>query len=440
MSSVVLGRIVLFFTSLICGLQILRVIGYKYAMSVNGYRRGNRFRFSSILMLEWIMLHVDICIYHHLFYSIRSHETSKPNARCNSKFYYCLFLVTILSAHLTYLLYLAESFEVPNLIFGATAICNGIWIHLATFSVSFLAINFIVDNLNCLKTRIKSCNGLINRLFTDNKLQVIITLVATLILSLTHWYASDKLVVRELELKINPYITPTHIKVAVVTDLHIGQTVHKEQIKKIVDLVNLLDADAVFLIGDIVDAPISLIEARTEPLKYIRSNYGTYYVTGNHEYYYGDVEKWIELFKSYGIRCLLNERTEIKGHCIVGLNDISSDKSGIANHSMNVSVIEDCPNDRPTIVLAHNPNATKAILEYTNAIEHRVDFIISGHTHCGQFLVLVPFIYWVLPYFCGLYEINAGQTKLLVSAGTLFQNAPMKIPWKSEIWSITIKS
>lgn len=43
----------------------------------------------------------------------------------------------------------------------------------------------------------------------------------------------------------------------------------------------------------------------------------------------------------------------------------------------------------------------------------------AGHTHAGQYYVLVPLISWLLPYFHGLYDIGHG--KLLVSAGTLFQ-------------------
>jgi predicted MPP superfamily phosphohydrolase len=59
--------------------------------------------------------------------------------------------------------------------------------------------------------------------------------------------------------------------------------------------------------GDVIDAPRKLIEDRVESLQHLRSRLGTFYVTGNHEYYYGDVDKWFDLFNSYGIKILKNQ-------------------------------------------------------------------------------------------------------------------------------------
>lgn len=60
--------------------------------------------------------------------------------------------------------------------------------------------------------------------------------------------------------------------------------------------------------GDAVDAPRDLIESRMEPLKFLRSRFGTFFTTGNHEYYYGSVLEWLDLFKNrYGIRILDNK-------------------------------------------------------------------------------------------------------------------------------------
>lgn len=74
----------------------------------------------------------------------------------------------------------------------------------------------------------------------------------------------------------------------------------------VVDRTNSLNPDAVLIVGDAIDAPRKLIEHRMEPLKYLRSKYGTYFSTGNHEYYYGNVREWIDLFKEYEITVLEN--------------------------------------------------------------------------------------------------------------------------------------
>ena len=52
-------------------------------------------------------------------------------------------------------------------------------------------------------------------------------------------------------------------------------------------LVNLAHKKILYSIGDIIDAPRSLIQSRVEPLRNLNSKYGTFFVTGNHEYYYG---------------------------------------------------------------------------------------------------------------------------------------------------------
>lgn len=83
-------------------------------------------------------------------------------------------------------------------------------------------------------------------------------------------------------------------------------------------------------LGDAVDLPRTKPgESIMEPLKYLQSKHGTYFVTGNHEYYYGSALEWIDLFKSYGIKTLANQVTHINEKvCLAGLNDISSENSG----------------------------------------------------------------------------------------------------------------
>lgn len=112
----------------------------------------------------------------------------------------------------------------------------------------------------------------------------------------------------------------------------------------------------------------------------------------------------------------------------------------IENHFMDVSVISNCSQNSPIAVLAHNPAATPKILNASNIYDRHVDLVFSGHTHAGQYYVIAPFVYWVLPYLYGIYPLNAGTTQLLVSSGTLYQAAPMKMPFFSQIWVVTLQS
>uniref|UniRef100_A0A914EJN2 Calcineurin-like phosphoesterase domain-containing protein n=1 Tax=Acrobeloides nanus TaxID=290746 RepID=A0A914EJN2_9BILA len=91
-------------------------------------------------------------------------------------------------------------------------------------------------------------------------------------------------------------------------DLHGGGSVYKDQIAKVVDITNSLNPDVILIVGDAVDAPRALIESRMDPLKCLHARIGTFFTTGNHEYYYGSALEWFDHFKnSYGITILDNK-------------------------------------------------------------------------------------------------------------------------------------
>uniref|UniRef100_A0A1I8BXD6 Metallophos domain-containing protein n=1 Tax=Meloidogyne hapla TaxID=6305 RepID=A0A1I8BXD6_MELHA len=418
-------KIFIFHATLIIGICEIKLVGNFCANRLIGYRQGNLRRFASIIALEWAMFHLDLPIYLHLF-SVFNSKLNILRAKNERLRIYCLigFVLLLLMAHLTYLFYVVESFEVNSFIYDLSAICNGIWIHLCLFCYGFMAYNIGMRMLSAFVSGRK----LLDRLFSipcikfitlNRKFQVGLTLILTALLSFSHWYSSDKFVIRHQQLYLPRHTSTKHpLKVAVLTDLHAGAAVYAEQIAKAVENVNKInDLDAVFLIGDIIDAPRDLIEERVESLRHLRSHFGTFFVTGNHEYYYGNVNEWFELFESYGIKILKNR---------------------LHNHEMDVTAIKACPLNETTIVLEHNPSATKQILAFSENFSRPVDLILSGHTHAGQFLIVAPLARLFLPYFYGHYSLNNGA-QLFVSAGTLFQNAPMKTPFMSEIWILEIK-
>ena len=47
--------------------------------------------------------------------------------------------------------------------------------------------------------------------------------------------------------------------------------------------MHFLFADLVVIGGDLVDGPVKKIEGAVEPLEWIKSKYGTYFVTGTHD-------------------------------------------------------------------------------------------------------------------------------------------------------------
>ncbi len=99
--------------------------------------------------------------------------------------------------------------------------------------------------------------------------------------------------------------------IAQISDLHVGPTIRAGYIERIVERVNGLQADAVAITGDIVDGPVHELGLHVAPLAGLRSRHGSFFVTGNHEYYAGAMP-WLAELRRLGIRVLLNEHVVIE--------------------------------------------------------------------------------------------------------------------------------
>ncbi|KAL3998905.1 Calcineurin-like phosphoesterase family protein [Acanthocheilonema viteae] len=229
--------------------------------------------------------------------------------------------------------------------------------------------------------------------------------------------------------------------IVLLTDIHIGPTVDQNRIEQIVAKTNALHADMVAISGDLVDGFLSNLVQPTLPLAKLKSKYGVYYTTGNHEYYYGDINEWLHYFTTKcNITVLRNENRKLCSNsgdciCVAGVHDLFTEKLRIPEHHMDAErALSSCSETQPVILLVHQPNGASKILRST---KKRIDLILSGHTHAGQFYTVAPIAYWMLPYYYGLYQISP-ETQLFVTAGTFYQGAPMKMIWTSEIWIIEL--
>src|SRR5581483_11710104 len=97
-----------------------------------------------------------------------------------------------------------------------------------------------------------------------------------------------------------------------ITDIHVGPTIGRHFIETIVKEVNALQPDLVAITGDLMDGTLAQLMDGVEPLKQLAAKEGVYFVTGNHEYYTGDVDEWLAWLSSIGIRPLRNERVTIR--------------------------------------------------------------------------------------------------------------------------------
>jgi uncharacterized protein len=213
-------------------------------------------------------------------------------------------------------------------------------------------------------------------------------------------------------------------RIVQLSDVHIGESVRRRHIERLVSRVNALDADLVAITGDLVDGPVHQLGEHAEPLKELDSRHGTYFVAGNHEHYSG-LANWLRHLKRLGFIVLMNEHRliEREGHAllIAGVDDWSALRRPQEEVK---STLDDAPEEAVRILLAHQPKT---------ALVASRDFHLqlSGHTHGGQFLPWNFVARWVHRFSAGLYKV--GEMWLYVSRGTFYWGPPVRVLAPAEI-------
>ncbi len=170
------------------------------------------------------------------------------------------------------------------------------------------------------------------------------------------------------------------LRVAVVSDLHVGPARGAAFTRKVVDLVNAQQPDVVMVLGDLADGTVEYVGADLDPLADLTAPMGVYGVAGNHEAISGDVGSWMRYWEqNLGITPLTNTRTElVRGDSAIDVAGVY-DYSGPAPYEPDLdAALAGRDSDRFVLLLAHQPNHLR------EAAAANVDLQLSGHTHGGQ--------------------------------------------------------
>jgi hypothetical protein len=139
-----------------------------------------------------------------------------------------------------------------------------------------------------------------------------VLLAATLVTALGFLNARRTAAVVPVEVPVAGLPPALHgFTVAQISDVHVGPTIRHGYLQRIVDAVNRLGADMVAVTGDLVDGSVAQLGAHVAPLAGLRSRHGTFFVTGNHEYYSG-AHAWIEALRRLGLTVLMNEHVVLR--------------------------------------------------------------------------------------------------------------------------------
>lgn len=224
------------------------------------------------------------------------------------------------------------------------------------------------------------------------------------------------------------------LSVVQFSDVHVGPLLQTKFIETLVEQANRQRPDLVVITGDLVDGSLAELKEHVQALGRLKSRFGTYFVTGNHEYYSG-VDAWLPELRRLGIRVLRNERVVLgdAGASIdlAGVDDSSAGRFG-QGHGADVGrATAGRDRERELLLLAHQP---KAIVDAAAA---GVGLQLSGHTHGGQIWPFNHVVGLVQPYVAGLYQHDP-TTQIYVSRGTGFWGPPMRLAAPAEITKLVL--
>ncbi len=251
---------------------------------------------------------------------------------------------------------------------------------------------------------------------------------AVLVLVLGSWRARRPAVVRvDVPIAGLP-VDLEGFRIVQLSDLHVGPTLKRDFVERVVETANGLAPDLIALTGDVGDGfPIALRE-ELAPLARLAAPHGKYFVTGNHEYYW-DAPAWVRELERLGFSALVNAHRVIRRGAarlvLAGVTDLSASRRVPGHASDPAAAMAGAPAGDVRVLLAHQPKSAFA------ARAVGFDLQLSGHTHGGQYFPFNLLIRLFQPFVAGLHRLE--EMWLYVSRGTGYWGPPLRLGAPSEI-------
>ncbi len=225
------------------------------------------------------------------------------------------------------------------------------------------------------------------------------------------------------------------LRIALVSDLHVGTFTNGRTLRRIVEETNHLRADLVLLPGDLINNSLEDLSDALDAVSNLQSQHGSYLCVGNHDLI-EDGEEFVHRVKAR-LPLLVDESriVSIRGHLVqlLGL-PWNHDERAIADSVRRLGRQVDA--GAFPILLAHHPHAFDA------AAAAGIPLTVSGHTHGGQLMLggslgFGPLMY---RYWSGLYRKPKQNGAALVVSNGVGNWFPVRIGAPAEIIHLTLRS
>lgn len=231
-----------------------------------------------------------------------------------------------------------------------------------------------------------------------------------------------------------PGLHPAHegLKVAQLSDLHVGRRTPREVIRAAIDAVNAFEPDLVLLTGDFLSHARREVGAMREQLGGLAAP--AVAVLGNHDVWV-DPAGAAAALRGHGYEVLENAWTSVRVHGeplhLVGVGDHLTRRQDVAR------AVRGLPAGVTPLVLAHGPRSADALRELDRPM-----LCLSGHTHGGQIAIpiLTPLFLAAVarePYVRGHFRL--GKVHLYVNRGIGMSGIRMRVNAPPEVTLATLR-
>lgn len=223
----------------------------------------------------------------------------------------------------------------------------------------------------------------------------------------------------------------SHLHAVMVSDIHLDKFMDIPRLSRMVDMINGLNPDIIFLPGDIIDedADLAAILKMPEVLHRLQPPLGVYAVPGNHEYISGKPELAARELGKGGIAVLQDRFVKVADtFYVAGRDDRSRERSG--GRKSLAEVMAGIDRSLPIILLDHQP------FDLQQSVMAETDLQLSGHTHLGQLFPNNLITHALFERDWGY--LRKSSLQVIVSCGFGTWGPPIRIGNKPEIVDITI--
>lgn len=272
-------------------------------------------------------------------------------------------------------------------------------------------------------------SGLPARVFINGEGRLLLTLALTAALAVYAFIERSRVRIERIGIPTTkPIPNRGDLRVAQISDVHIGFMNGPRRVRRLVQRLRAIDADLLVSTGDLIDSPVGLQPANAALLATLNPPYGKFAIIGNHECYAG-LSRTLDFLKSAGFVVLRNDFRSVDGINLVGIDDIAADNR-IDWARCERRVLAAVPAQAFTLLLKHRPDVV-------GRHEGPVDLQLSGHTHKGQIFPFNLLTRLYYPANAGLFRV-APRSYLYVSRGTGAWGPPFRLFAPPEITVLAI--